>query len=234
MLQILLPQPGETILVVAAGGGYDAVGIQQSLHPAQARIICVEPSEIFSAHIPRTFEIYNSSFDCIPLASHSVDAVVNLAAMHHIDNRSVVLREWTRLLKPGGRLVIGDVEEDSTNAEFMNTVVNEFTPGGHRGIFLVPGQLSNMLRDTAEWDEVEECRCDFFWEFTNEQEMLEFTQLIFGMVKANREQIRSALQQYLGATSDRSGGYRYPWSLRFCRGIKSPVLEASLSNAVMS
>lgn len=49
--------------------------------------------------------------DDLPLFDLSVDAVFTNMALHHVENAEKAVREMHRILKPGGTVVISDVEE---------------------------------------------------------------------------------------------------------------------------
>lgn len=220
LIKWLQPVAGETIVVTAAGGGYDTGRIAQYLAPESAQLICVEPSERFSSLIPKTYQVLNAPLHEIPLPDGCADSVINLAALHHCENRDELFSQWDRLLKPGGRIVIADVEAGSPNGEFLNRVVDEFTPGGHKGVFLHPGELSEAFGKKA-YIRIEEELESFVWNFRSHDEMVQFTRSLFGMVHANDEQIVAGVEQYLGVGDGADDApISYPWSLRFFRAYK--------------
>ncbi|MBC7980566.1 MAG: class I SAM-dependent methyltransferase [Armatimonadetes bacterium] len=220
MLKWLQPRADETIIVTAAGGGFDACLIAEFLLPACARIICVEPSPLFSSLIPGSFEIINAPLGEIPLPDGVADAVLNLAALHHVNERQNTFEEWTRLLRSGGRIVLGDVEEGSSNAAYLNNTVDQFTPGGHDGKFIKPGELTEAF-SSLPYENPEEALEAYEWIFRDHMTMVSFSKNLFGMVNGTDEQIAAGIQQYLGVQdSVADNAMFYPWSLRFFRATK--------------
>lgn len=218
LLKWLRPRPSETIAVVAAGGGFDACAILKHVD-GKAKVVCVEPSRSFSKMIPDNLEVLNVPIHSIPLKDGSVDAIVNLATLHHITDRDTSFREWNRLLKPGGRIVVGDVEEGSTNGEFLNNAVDRYTPGGHKGIFLAPNELTDYFTRLG-YEQCQEGRESYSWKFESKEQMCLFAMLLFGMVTANLTEIAENIERYLGVNEGFSGATEFPWSLRFFSGFK--------------
>ena len=216
LLKWLRPQVGETILVTAAGGGFDALGILQSVPDPGCRVVCAEPSKEFAAMIPKHMEVLLCPLDCIPMKSGTVDAVVNLAAMHHSASPKDEITEWVRLLKPQGRLVLADVEDDTNPARFLNEAVDRYNPSGHQGRFLIPGATTTLLNQVIPWKFIQEQSEHYHWRFRTELEMTDFTRKLFGMSQASDKQITDSISHYLGYSSQAvGGGISYPWSLRF-------------------
>lgn len=97
---------------VGAGTGFMAAG----LAPQVNRVICVDAS-------PEMLQVAESnlaSFDnleyrvgdgtALPIADASLDAVFANMYLHHVEEPLGALKEMARTLKPGGRLVITDME----------------------------------------------------------------------------------------------------------------------------
>ncbi|MDB2705644.1 methyltransferase domain-containing protein [Pseudomonadota bacterium] len=220
LIQWLQPRAGETIIVTAAGGGYDTCRIAEYLAPETANIICVEPSERFSSLIPKKFQVFNVPLNEIPLPDGCADAVVNLAAMHHHESRDNIFDEWSRLLKPGGRMVIADVQVDTGNGAFLNQTVDAYTPGGHKGIFLQPNQLTREFAN-KDYHQFEEQLESYLWNYKDQEEMISFSRSLFGMVNATDQEILSGVKQHLGIIEqDGFLSVAFPWSLRFFRAFK--------------
>jgi precorrin-6B methylase 2 len=67
------------------------------------------------------------SGDALPLPDMSVDAVFANMYLHHADDPALAIREMARILKPGGRLVITDL--DSHGHEFLLREQHDRWPG---------------------------------------------------------------------------------------------------------
>jgi SAM-dependent methyltransferase len=79
------------------GVDIDAHGVAQANHMAQALGIADR------AH----FQQANAS-QPLPFADEIFDAILCIDAINHLPDRLAVLREWRRVLKPGGRLLFTD------------------------------------------------------------------------------------------------------------------------------
>jgi hypothetical protein len=98
-------------------------------------------------------------------------------------------------------------------AVFLNTFVNEWTPGGHDGIFLKPGELSESLSAAGFEPAVEELR-EVPWEFPDEPTMAMFCRTLFGLTKATVEQVHLGMKDYLHVQKTETG-VRFLWRLRY-------------------
>jgi ubiquinone/menaquinone biosynthesis C-methylase UbiE len=65
--------------------------------------------------------------ECLPFADNSFDAVVNRWVLWTVQNPKVALSEWTRVLKPGGRLLIFDGNWYSGRKTMVQEVWKQFT-----------------------------------------------------------------------------------------------------------
>jgi 2-polyprenyl-3-methyl-5-hydroxy-6-metoxy-1,4-benzoquinol methylase len=119
--------PGKTLLDVACGAGGPAlrmaaitgcsvVGIdvhEQAV--STARSLAGQRGLSRSAE----FQVADAA-ERLPLSDGAFDAITCIDAINHLSDRRQVIAEWTRLLKPGGRLLFTDpitVTGPLTNAE---------------------------------------------------------------------------------------------------------------------
>lgn len=102
--------PGMAVADIGAGTG----NLTAVLRRAGARATAVEPSEAMR-RVARAklgdVAVLDGQFLSLPLESESQDAVVSTYAFHHLTDadKERGAREMLRVLKPGGRVVLGDV-----------------------------------------------------------------------------------------------------------------------------
>jgi len=109
-------QPGEQVLDVGCGTGTLAIEVQQRVG-ATGRVFGIDPgtqqiararSKAARRNLPIDFQI--GVIEHLAFPDQSFDAVVSTIMMHHLPPvvKRQGLAEITRVLKPGGRLVIAD------------------------------------------------------------------------------------------------------------------------------
>jgi SAM-dependent methyltransferase len=77
-------------------------------HPA-LQVIAVEPSRTFARrHLG--IHVLRGAGEALPLADGSIDVAVCLSSLRHVRDRGQTLRELRRVVAPGGRLVIVELD----------------------------------------------------------------------------------------------------------------------------
>lgn len=114
------PRPGDSAADVGFGGGIglplllDAVG-------TDGRVYGVDRSEPMVRRAERTnrravgagrLELRAGSMTSLPLADASLDAVISTNTVYFIDDIATAFAEFARVLRPGGRLVLGVGDPD--------------------------------------------------------------------------------------------------------------------------
>lgn len=80
---------------------------------------------------------------CLPVADESVDAVLVLDALHHMEQPQAVLGEVARVLRPGGVLVCLEIDPTTVRGRGLVTAEHLF---GFDSRFFTAGDLAAMVR----------------------------------------------------------------------------------------
>jgi ubiquinone/menaquinone biosynthesis C-methylase UbiE len=112
-------QPGELAADIGAGTGFITEGLIQN----GMRVIVIDQSEEMIREMQKKFQD-NSKIDYrqgnaenLPVEDEIVDYVFANMYLHHVESPSVAINEMVRILKPGGKLIITDLDEH--NFEFL-------------------------------------------------------------------------------------------------------------------
>jgi ubiquinone/menaquinone biosynthesis C-methylase UbiE len=113
-------QAGQLAADIGAGSGFITEGLLQR----GVGVISVDQSEAMLEEMRRKFpgaglDLRLGDAESLPVADGSVEAVFANMYLHHVEHPAQAVAEMRRLLKPGGRLVITDLDEH--NYEFLRT-----------------------------------------------------------------------------------------------------------------
>jgi ubiquinone/menaquinone biosynthesis C-methylase UbiE len=120
-LAVAQVRSGATAADVGAGTGF----ITEGLVARGLSVIAVDQSEAMLATMRDKFvgrgqiEYRIGEAEHLPLADQEVDYVFANMCLHHVETPASGIREMARTLKPGGRLVITDLDEHKF--EFLKT-----------------------------------------------------------------------------------------------------------------
>jgi ubiquinone/menaquinone biosynthesis C-methylase UbiE len=117
--RVLDPQPGERILEIGPGTGYYTLDMAEWVGP-DGVVDIFDIQQEFLDHTMQSAEqsgltnIVPTQGDAteLPHGDDSIDAVVLTAVLGEIPDRAAALREIARVLRPGGRLVVGEAFGD--------------------------------------------------------------------------------------------------------------------------
>ncbi len=116
---VLGPQPGERLLEIGPGTGYYTLDIAEWLGP-DGRVEIFDLQREFLDHVGRRAaerglaNVVPTQGDAtaLPYEDDSMDAVVLTAVLGEIPDTATALHEINRVLKPGGRLIVGELFGD--------------------------------------------------------------------------------------------------------------------------
>jgi ubiquinone/menaquinone biosynthesis C-methylase UbiE len=116
--QVLEPRPGDRVLEIGPGTGYYTYAL--ACWVPEGRVEIFDIQQEFLDHVMRGAaqrgigNIVPTRGDAaaLPYEDASVDAVVLTAVLGEIPDPGAALREIRRVLRPGGRLVVGEIFGD--------------------------------------------------------------------------------------------------------------------------
>jgi ubiquinone/menaquinone biosynthesis C-methylase UbiE len=114
---VLKPAPGERLLEIGPGTGYYTFEMADWVGP-EGRVEIFDLQQEFLDHVMRgsggRTNIVPTQGDAtdLPYEDASIDAVILTAVLGEIPDRGAALAEIRRVLRPGGRLVVGELFGD--------------------------------------------------------------------------------------------------------------------------
>jgi ubiquinone/menaquinone biosynthesis C-methylase UbiE len=119
LLEALAPRPGETVLEVGPGTGYYTLTVARALSPGGMLHVVDLQEEMLQHTTGRAREagidnIQPRQADArqLPYDDETFDAAFLVATLGEIPEQDVALRELHRVLRPGGRVVVGELFGD--------------------------------------------------------------------------------------------------------------------------
>ncbi len=139
---------GQRAVDVGAGTGF----VTEALIEAGLSVVAVDPSEAMLVEMKEKLggaadvDYRVGSAEDLPLEDDSVDFAFANMALHHVESPSVAIAEMARVVTPGGRIVITDL--DSHDVQFLVEEHHDRWMGFERSV--VEGWLADAgLRDVS-------------------------------------------------------------------------------------
>ncbi|MEK6888894.1 MAG: methyltransferase domain-containing protein [Nanoarchaeota archaeon] len=189
-LELTNPQKEETIVEVGTGNGFLTFALAEKVGKT-GRIITYDyqKSNLDFVNkqnkngLPITTIHQNLDYD-FELSDESVDKVSTIATLHHYDDRvkntgisgrQKAIKEFYRILKKGGRLVIGDIADKTSVQRHFDSIDNplDCAPSGHPHDFLSEDIVRKICFDVG-FKNIKFEIIDVPWEFDNKKQAEEF------------------------------------------------------------
>ncbi|NES78477.1 MULTISPECIES: class I SAM-dependent methyltransferase [unclassified Okeania] len=218
VLKLAKIKDDNVICDVPSGGCY-----LSNFIPRCAKLISIETSEKFiecSQKKDHNIALVCENISHIPLLSESIDRVISLAALHHVDDKFGFYQEAYRLLAQGGICCLADVRKGSKVADFLNIFVDRYNSMGHQGAFW-DKNTANQL-ETVGFQVLVHQAISFDWQFDSLEDMVNFCKLLFGIDKTDNSKILEGIEQYLSYRIEENH-YYLCWELEFFQALKSGI-----------
>lgn len=154
-------EPGEVVLDLGSGGGFDAFVAGPKVGP-KGRVIGVDMTPDMVTKARRNLAVYRErtgldnvefrlgEIENLPVANRSVDVVISNCVLNLSPDKEQVWREIARVLKPGGRVAVSDLALTKPLPEDVETMV-EALCGCVAGAALVT-DVERMIRKAGLGD----------------------------------------------------------------------------------
>ncbi len=213
IIEIANIRDGDIICDIPSGGGYLKNFINTGV-----KIVSIETSRAFAKLCKANGNSsLLSNLDKIAVKTNSVDRIISLAGLHHIEDKLSFYRESYRILKNSGALCIADAWRGSMVSMFLDMFVHEHNSMGHQGAYLdenTQGELERCGFNISYSSSIK-----YYWKFASLDDMATYFQLLFGIDKASHEEILDGINRYLGYALVNKE-FCLNWELSFYRAIK--------------
>lgn len=119
LVEMLQPRPAERILEIGPGTGYYSLDVARRLAPrGQLDVLDIQQEmldELYGRRIAAGIDNLNEmqgDASQLPYSDATFDAAFLVATLGEVPNKAEAVRELRRVLKPQGRLVVGEGQPD--------------------------------------------------------------------------------------------------------------------------
>lgn len=185
---------------------YQTAVMMSDIHPGHTLLTIPSSCERINPYLPPSVSLiqYETCADLakhtdiplcewgnIPVADQTVDRILSIASLHHCSDaeRLSFYNECKRILKPDGKLIIGDVEKGTGLDGWLNTFVDKYNPYGHKGVFFTENDAPHGFITEIH-------RTAYPWIFSSNSEMIDFTKRLF-MLECDDKTILDGISKYI-------------------------------------
>lgn len=212
MKKYLAPQKHETILEVGAGSGFFTGIIADSVD----KLIVSDPSIDQLDEVRKlkrsNIEVVPKGADELNLAKSNINAVWSFGALHHCFNKTKALKNFNKILKKDGRLVIIDVFSGSKLAKHFDIQVAKYCITGHEVAFWTDEFAESVCFLTGFQKPLIK-QLNTKWVFNSKKDIGLFIYKIHAMTKTTPAECLRGAEEILGVEK-KNGLYYVNWPLK--------------------
>lgn len=207
----------ERIVDLAAGTGFFT---KEFTSWTTGEVIAVDPSimqlnvlnEVCEGKATIVLGSPDSEKDMSVIESNSVDVVSSFGGLHHVPNQRVMMEQISRVLKPGGRFVAGDVGNGTPLAHHFDVFVAQKSLTGHAAQWLDKNRLIDLSIGLPLKLEKAEM-VPIVWKFASKEEMALFFKGLHAY-DLSEEEVVEDLREALGF-EEKDGQVLLNWPMFF-------------------
>ena len=114
LLDALAPRLAAAHRLLDLGCGPCTFAARAAERFAALDIVALDPSQAFTSDVPAgRFRVVRAAGEALPLGDATIDVAVCVSSIRHVQDRLAVLRELRRVVRPGGALVIVELDPAS-------------------------------------------------------------------------------------------------------------------------
>ncbi|MBF4510484.1 MAG: methyltransferase domain-containing protein [Aeromicrobium sp.] len=134
-------EPGGHVLDVGGGAGQLAALLADTL---TAHVTVLDPTAAMLSHVPTRPRItaVSGSAEDIPLPDSAFDAIVVTDAFHHFRDQDAAVREFARVVRPGGAVLVLDLDPRPLA---MRVIALAERLVGEPAAFMTPEQMCTFM-----------------------------------------------------------------------------------------
>lgn len=207
----------ERIVDFAAGTGFFT---KEFISWTTGEVIAVDPSimqlnvldEVCEGRATVVLGSPDSEKDMSVIESNSIDIVSSFGGLHHVLDQRVMIEQVSRILKPGGRFVAGDVGNGTSLAHHFDIFVAQKCLTGHTAQWLDETRLIGLSVGLPLKLEKAEM-VPIVWKFASKEEMALFFKGLHAY-DLSEEEVVGDLREALGF-EEKEGQILLNWPMLF-------------------
>lgn len=214
MKKYLKPKDREVIVEIGAGSGMFS-GIIADLVKS-GKLIVTDPSTEQLEEVKqlkrKNIEFAHGGAENVSIKSNSIDAIWSFGAMHHVFEKEKAFKNFHKMLKVGGRVVIGDVFSGSPLAKHFDVQVARYCITGHEVAFWTREYAESLCYLTG-FEKPTFYNIDQKWVFKSKKDVGIFLYKIHAMTKTTPEECLRGAEEILGIVKNKDY-YELNWPMQ--------------------